>query len=353
MKKKVLLGMSGGVDSSVAAILLKNAGYDVTGVTMHLYEGGCCNLSSTLDAKIICKKLGIPHVILDYKEEFSDIVMKDFINEYKNARTPNPCIICNKYFKFGLMYEKAKKLGIDYIATGHYAKCEFDEKYNQYVIKKADNIKKDQSYFLYNIKREVLDKLLFPLGTFKSKDEVRQIAKDNDFRVYSKPDSEDVCFIPNGNYKKFLEENSDIKPKEGNIVNSKSEILGKHTGLYNYTIGQRKGLGVSYSEPLYVIGFNILKNEVIVGTEKELLKDDILVENYNLLLMDDLNETMDVTVKTRYSKSEAEATISKKIIDEKNYIYVKFKEPQMRITPGQSAVFYIGDTVLGGGIIES
>ena len=350
--KKVLLGMSGGVDSSVAAILLKNAGYEVIGVTMHLYEGGCCNLSSTLDAKIVCKNIGIEHVILDYKQEFKDIVIDDFIDEYGHARTPNPCIRCNKYLKFGLMYEKAKELGIDYVATGHYARCEFDEKYNQDVLKKAVNIAKDQSYVLYNIKRDMLDKVLFPLGNFKSKDEVRQIAKENNLRVFSKPDSEDICFIPDGNYKKFLEENSNLKPREGNIINNKGEILGKHKGLYNYTVGQRKGLGISYSEPLFVLGFNTTKNELIVGTQNELYKDEILVEDYNLMLMDDLRERIDVNVKTRYSSNEAEAEISKIMIDNKTYIRVKFKEPQMRITPGQSAVFYIDDTVLGGGIIK-
>lgn len=350
--KKVLLGMSGGVDSSVSALLLKQAGYEVIGVTMHLYEGGCCNLSSTLDAKIVCKKIGIEHVILDYKEEFKNIVIDDFIDEYGHARTPNPCIRCNKYLKFGLMYEKAKELGIDYVATGHYARCEFDENYKQFVLKKAVNIQKDQSYVLYNIKREMLDKVLFPLGNFKCKDDVRKIAKDNDLRVFSKPDSEDICFIPDGNYKRFLEENSNLKPKEGNIVNRKCEVLGKHKGLYNYTIGQRKGLGISYSEPLFVIDFNTLKNEVIVGTQNELYKSEILVKDYNLMLMDDLNETMNVNVKTRYSSHEAKAEISKKVLNDKEYIHVKFKEPQMRITPGQSAVFYVGDIVVGGGIIE-
>lgn len=350
--KKVLLGMSGGVDSSVSALLLKQAGYEVIGVTMHLYEGGCCNLSSTLDAKIVCKHLGIEHVILDYKQEFKDIVIDDFIDEYGHARTPNPCIRCNKYLKFGLMYDKARELGIDYVATGHYAISEFSEKYNQYVLKKGVNIKKDQSYVLYNIKREMMDKVLFPLGKFASKDEVRQIAKDNDLKVFSKPDSEDICFIPDGNYKKFLEENSELKPKVGNIIDKNKNILGKHNGLYNYTIGQRKGLGISYSEPLFVTGFNTLKNEVIVGTKEDLYKDEIIVKDYNLLLMDDLNEAIQVKVKTRYSANESEAEISKITIDGETYIKAKFKEPQMRITPGQSAVFYLDDVVLGGGIIK-
>ena len=348
--KKVLLGMSGGVDSSVSAILLKNAGYDVIGVTMHLYEGGCCNISSVMDAKQVCKNLGIEHVILDYQKEFKDIVINDFIDEYSNCLTPNPCVICNKFFKFGLMYKKAKELGIDYIATGHYAKCEFDEKYNQYVIKKANNLAKDQSYFLYYAPKDIIKDLLFPLGNFNSKDEVRKIAADNNLRVAHKPDSEDICFITNGNYKDFLEKNSSLKPNVGNIVTKTGEILGKHKGLYNYTIGQRKGLGISYSEPLFVVGFNKEKNELIVGTKSDLYKNEILVRDFNLQVNIDLNNAK-VSVKTRYSANNSMATISKIVKDNKEYIKVTFDEPELRATPGQSAVFYDGDILLGGGII--
>ena len=348
--KKVLLGMSGGVDSSVSAILLKNAGYDVIGVTMHLYEGGCCNISSVMDAKQVCKNLGIEHVILDYQKEFKDIVINDFIDEYSNCLTPNPCVICNKFFKFGLMYKKAKELGIDYIATGHYAKCEFDKKYNQYVIKKASNIAKDQSYFLYYAPQEILKDLVFPLGEFNSKDEVRKIAADNNLRVANKPDSEDICFITNGNYKEFLEKNSSLKPNIGNIVTKNGEILGKHNGLYNYTIGQRKGLGISYSEPLFVVGFNKEKNELIVGTKNDLYKNEILVRDFNLQVNMNLNNAR-VSVKTRYSARNSMATLSKVIKDNKEYIKVTFDEPELRATPGQSAVFYDNDILLGGGII--
>ena len=348
--KKVLLGMSGGVDSSVSAILLKNAGYDVIGVTMHLYEGGCCNISSVMDAKQVCKNLGIEHVILDYQKEFKDIVINDFIDEYSNCLTPNPCVICNKFFKFGLMYKKAKELGIDYIATGHYAKCEFDEKYNQYVIKKANNLAKDQSSFLYYAPKDIIKDLLFPLGNFNSKDEVRKIAADNNLRVAHKPDSEDICFITNGNYKDFLEKNSSLKPNVGNIVTKTGEILGKHKGLYNYTIGQRKGLGISYSEPLFVVGFNKEKNELIVGTKSDLYKNEILVRDFNFQVNMNLNNAR-VSVKTRYSARNSMATLSKVIKDNKEYIKVTFDEPELRATPGQSAVFYDGDILLGGGII--
>ena len=349
MNNKVLLGMSGGVDSSVSALLLKKQGYEVIGTTLELFAGSsCCNTNTYLDAKNVCTSIGIPHFIYDYKNEFKEHIINDFINCYANCKTPNPCIECNKYMKFGFMWEKAKELGCDYIATGHYAKTEYSEEYGRWVLKKSNNDKKDQSYVLWNIPKELIQHVLFPLADFESKDEIREIAKKNNLKVANKPDSEDICFVPDGNYKKFLENNSNIKPKEGNIVNSKGEILGKHSGLYNYTIGQRKGLGISNPVPLFVLGFNKEKNEVIVGEEKELYKSEITVSDINLLLVDEIKEWLEVTVKTRYSSKVAKA----KIIQEENKIKVIFDEPQRAITPGQSAVFYMGDIVLGGGKIE-
>jgi len=296
----------------------------------------------------VCDYLEIPHYTVNFKDEFQEYVIKDFITSYANCKTPNPCMECNKYLKFGSMYQKAKELECDYIATGHYAKIEYDEKYQKNVLKKANALAKDQSYFLYNMPSYLLDKMKFPLGDFYSKDEVREVAKKHNLLVSNKPDSEDICFIPDGNYKIFLENNSDIKSKEGNIVNSNGEILGKHTGLYKYTIGQRRGIGISNSFPLFVVGFNKDNNELIVGGEEELYQKEFIVSDLNLLLTDKIQGDLEVDVKIRYSLKVSKAVITQ----EDDIIKVILDEPQRAVTPGQIAVFYDNDIVIGGGKIQ-
>ena len=339
--EKVLVGLSGGVDSSVCALLLKNQGYEVIGSTMKLLD------ENTEPVKDICEKLNINYLELDYLKEFKQEVIDYFADEYNKCRTPNPCIVCNKIFKFGKFYDYAKANDIKYIATGHYAKIEYSEHYQRYVLKKADNLEKDQSYFLYNIKKEILPYILFPLANYNSKDEIRQIAKENNLSLHSKSDSQDICFIKNNDYKEFLLDNNYVTENPGNIILD-GKIIGTHSGLFKYTIGQRKGLGISHNEPLFVTGMNKDTNELYVSLEKDLYIKNFKVKNYNLLLVDEITKPILVDVKIRYKSKESKAYIN--IIDD--YIDVTFIEPQKGVTSGQSAVFYIDDIVLGGGIIE-
>lgn len=296
--------------------------------------------------KEFVNSFGIEHHVVKYKEEFKKYVIDDFICCYQNCKTPNPCIECNKYMKFGLMYKKAQELGCKYIATGHYAKTEYDERYGRVVLKKSKSEKKDQSYVLYALPSEITENMLFPLGDFENKDEIREIAKKNNLETASKKDSQDICFIPDGDYIKFLNENN-IKFKNGNIVTKDGQILGKHNGLHRYTIGQRKGLGIAYKNPLYVIKLDKEKNEVVVGEEKDIYSSQITVVEFNNILGIEI-KNLEVKAKVRYSAKEAEVIINE---IKNGEVVVKFKEPQRAVTPGQSIVFYIDDVVLGGGKI--
>ena len=349
MKEKVLLGMSGGVDSSVSAILLKKAGYEVIGCTMNLLDEP--NEESIKDAKKVCEKLGIEHHVFDYKKEFRCHVIDTFISEYENARTPNPCVECNQYLKFGIFYDRAKELGCKYIATGHYAKKEYSEKYKQYVLRKSNEEKKDQTYFLYTIPREKVEYILFPLQDNVSKDDTRALAEEYGLEIASKKDSQEICFIKDDDYQRFLKEHMQKQPQKGKIVLTTGEVLGSHDGLINYTIGQRKGLGISYKEPLYVVKLDMKNNQVIVGTEKELYSNQLEAMNVNWIVgvENRLEEGLECFAKIRYRAKEAKA----KVVKEDEAIKVVFQEPQRAITQGQSVVFYDEDgIVLGGGKIK-
>lgn len=332
---KVAIGISGGVDSAVSALLLKQQGHDVLGITMKLFEDETVD-KMLIDAKKVCEEVGIKHLVLDLTKEFKEIVIDNFINSYKQGLTPNPCVLCNKHFKFGLLYEKAKELGYDYIATGHYVKIMNN---NLYV---CDN-NKDQSYFLYGINKDILDKIIFPLKDFKSKEEIRKIAEMHNLSIFDKKDSQEICFIKDDDYVKFLE--NYLSPTKGNIIDTNGNILGKHNGLYKYTIGQRKGLGISSEYPLYVMDIDYINNNVIVCKHEELFKSNLVASNVNLLVSE-LPEECFTKIRSRGVLAPC------KVIYQNDKLLVTFKEKQRAITKGQSVVLYKDNICLGGGIIE-
>lgn len=359
-KKKVLLGMSGGIDSSMAAILLKEAGYEVTGLTIRTYdsisesciskEKGCCTVESIFEAKKLTEKLGISHYIIDARELFTDIVIADFKNEYMHGRTPNPCVVCNPYIKWDIMLSKADEFQCEYVATGHYAKISQNNG-RYYIVKGADE-SKDQSYFLWMLSQEHLHRTIFPLGGL-NKEEVRKLAAEKGYtKLSEKKESQEICFIPDDDYREFLKQNipdySD-KISEGNFVDSGGKILGKHKGYPFYTIGQRKGLGIAAGYPLFVKKIIPETNTIILGKQKELFDEEMWVKDFKFMKYQTLPSDFEASVKIRFRNKGYQCKIN--IFEDK--LHVLFHEKVPSVTPGQSAVFYEAGDVVGGGIIQA
>ena len=350
MKKKVAVAMSGGVDSSLTATILLYRGFEVVGVTMWLEdeefaEKSCCSSREVQDAKAVAEQLGIVHFVADFRKIFRAEVENYFVAEYLRGRTPNPCVRCNKKIKFGALFDFAKYVGADYLATGHYARIVFED--DRFKLKKACDLKKDQSYVLYNLTAEKLSQVLFPLGEI-SKDETRAIAQNLKLPVAQKPDSQEICFVPNDDYKKFISSRSrDAEALQaGDIVDTSGKILGRHNGVANYTIGQRKGLGIAAKNPLYVVRLDVDNRQVVVGESAEIFSSELTAENVHWIY-EPKNFPVTLQAKVRYGFRFADCTVEN-FGDE---VRVKFFEPQRAITAGQSVVFYDGDEVLGGGVI--
>lgn len=353
---KVAVAMSGGVDSSVAAALLCQQGWEVIGITLDLWprldphgavgrEDACCSLSAVEDARRVADALGIPHYVLNFRDLFAEKVIADFVAEYQRGRTPNPCIRCNEHIKFAALLRKAQGLGADYVATGHYARIERRERY---LLKKAVDSEKDQSYVLYVLMQEQLAHTLMPLGGY-TKAATRKLARELGLRVAAKPESQDICFIPD-DYGRFLEKYAPAALRSGPILNRRGEVLGQHRGIAFYTIGQRRGLGVATGQPLYVVALDAQRNAVIVGREGELYASELVADQVNWIAIERLEGSMEVEVKVRYRTPEAPATLRPL---EANWVHLHFRQPQRAVTPGQAVVFYQGDTVIGGGRILS
>lgn len=356
MPEKVVVGMSGGVDSSVAAYLLKQQGYDVIGVTMQIWqeeersdeEDGCCGLTAVDDARRVAAKLDIPYYVLNFKKEFKSKVIDYFIEEYLKGATPNPCIACNRYVKWESLLTKAMAIGADYIATGHYAKVTRHPETGRYTLALSETDGKDQTYALYNLTQFQLEHTLMPLGSYE-KDEIRRIARDIGLMVADKPDSQDICFVPDRDYGTFISENTDVVIPEGNFVDKSGNILGRHKGICNYTIGQRKGLGIALGVPAYVCSINPESNEVVLGSNEDLFKRDVLVRDFNWMAYDKPRDGSNIRAmgKIRYSQKMSPCTLTVA----KDNVICEFDTPQRAVTPGQAAVFYVDGYVLGGGVI--
>lgn len=355
--QKVVVAMSGGVDSSVAAAILVEEGYEVIGVTMQIWPStadvetefarSCCSLSAARDALMVAGKLGIPHYVLNFKDVFQEAVIDNFIDEYRHGRTPNPCVRCNRLVKFDALLDRAKALGADYIATGHYSRILYDEARGRWILKRGLDHSKDQSYALYAMTQDQLAHTLMPLGGMV-KDETRRLAAKLGLSVASKPESQDICFVEGRNYPAFLEATAPETVRPGPILDTAGNVVGEHRGIAFYTLGQRRRIGVPSTEPLYVVRVDAEKNAVIVGRESDLYSRELIADDVNLITVKRLTEPFAVTAKVRYNMKDSACLLSPQ---EGERVKTVFDEPQRAITPGQAVVFYDGEDVVGGGTI--
>lgn len=353
---KVMVGMSGGVDSSVAAKLLLDSGYDVTGVTLKLFANEdirdtetrtCCALSDVEDARAVAYKLGFDHLVFNFKEDFREHVIKNFVDSYLAGFTPNPCIECNRHIKFDKMLRRAQELGFDYIATGHYALREFDSKTGRYTLRRPKDRSKDQTYVLYNLTQYQLERTLFPLAGYE-KTQVREIAQASGLINSRKPDSQDICFVPDGKYAEFIKDNINDEIKPGNFVDTNGSVIGTHKGLIYYTVGQRKGLGTAFGKPMFVVDKDKKTNTVVLGSNDELFTRELVADDINMVSVEKPEYGMRVTAKARYNQKDEPAVLYP--MDD-GTLKVVFDKPQRAVTRGQAVVFYDGDLVIGGGTI--